>query len=279
LELHGHLSLHAAPRPEDGVTTLRAQSLRAPFHLSKPYWDADTRTLIVQVVNPTAGILSGDQLHAAVTVDSAAALLLTTPSASRVFKMRPGAASASATQHFTVASGAWLDVLPEPLVPHRSSRFHQRTVLEIAPGGAAFYADILFPGRLAHGEAWAWERLVLELEVRSGAQLRLRERFEHTGTTLRELAQLHGLGDEACFGNIVYFPPQAPAASAPPWREPLHALQDARLWVGASPLHGGAGWSIKLLSADGPGLREALAAVRRLLAAEAPHLACDARKL
>lgn len=278
-DFHGHLALRAAARPDDGVTSLAAQSFRAPYHLSKPYWDADTRTLLVQVVNPTAGILSGDRLESAVAVESGAAVLLTTPSASRVFKMRTGEASAYSLQQFTVAAGAWLEVLPEPLVPHRGSRFHQRTVLDVAPGGAAFYADLLFPGRIAHGEVWAWDRLVLELEVRSGADLLLRERLDQTADHLHALATLAGSGEHASFGNAVFLAPGLADDPAPPWRAALHALQTDGVWIGASQLRTGAGWSIKFVAPDGIRLRQTLAAIRRTLMPVASHLACDARKL
>lgn len=273
-DFHGQLSLRAAARP-DGVTALAAQSFRAPFHLSKPYWEADTRTLLVQVVNPTAGILSGDRLESAVAVESGAAVLLTTPSASRVFRMREG--EARSLQRFTVSRGAWLEVLPEPLVPHRGSVFHQRTSLAVEPGGAAFYADLLFPGRIAHGETWGWSRLVLELEVRSGDYLILRERLDHTGEQLRALAAMAGAGEGACFGNAVLIAPDLPPA--PAWRDELHALQRDGIWIGASQLRTGAGWSIKVVAPDGILLRRTLADIRRILSAVAPHLACDARKL
>ena len=278
-DFHGHLCLRAAARPDDGVTALASQSFRAPYHLSKPYWDADTRTLLVQLVNPTAGILSGDRLESAVGVETGAAVLLTTPSASRVFKMRTGEASAHSLQQFTVAAGAWLEVLPEPLVPHRGSRFHQRTVLDVAPGGGAFYADLLFPGRIAHGETWAWDRLILELEVRSGADLLLRERLDQTADHLHALSTLAGSGEHASFGNAVFIAPGLAADPAPPWRSALHALQTDGVWIGASQLRTGAGWSIKFVAPDGIRLRQTLAAIRRILAPVAPHLACDARKL
>lgn len=274
-DFHGHLSLRAAARPDDGVTSLAAQAFRAPYHLSKPYWDADTRTLLVQVVNPTAGILSGDRLESAVVVDPGAALLLTTPSASRVFRMRDGEARSSQTFH--VASSGWLEVLPEPLVPHRGSVFHQRTRLTVEPGGAAFFADLLFPGRIAHGETWAWSRLVLDLEVRFGAELLLRERLDQSADHLRALAALAGAGDSASFGNAVFISPALP--SAPAWRDRLHALQADGVWIGASPLRTGAGWSIKFVAPDGIRLRQTLAEIRRILTPIAPHLACDARKL
>lgn len=274
-EFHGHLSLRAAARADDGVTTLAAQAFRAPFHLSKPYWDADTRTLLVQVVNPTAGILSGDRLESEVAVDSGAAVLVTTPSASRVFRMRSG--EARSLQTFRVARGAWLEVLPEPLVPHRGSVFHQRTQLGVDPGGAAFYADLLFPGRIAHGETWGWDRLVLELEVRFGGDLLLRERLDQSADHLRALAALAGAGECACFGNAVFVAPDLPAA--PAWRGELHALQCDGVWIGASPLRTGAAWSIKFVAPDGILLRRTLTDIRRILASVAPHLACDARKL
>ena len=274
-DFHGHLSLRAAARLDDGVTALASQAFRAPFHLSKPYWDVDTRTLLVQVVNPTAGILSGDRLESSVAVDPDAAVLLTTPSASRVFRMRSG--EARSLQSFHVARGAWLEVLPEPLVPHRGSVFHQRTELVVEPGGAALYADLLFPGRIAHGETWGWSRLVLELEVRSGAVLLLRERLDQSADHLRALAAMAGAGENACFGNAVFVAPDL--AAAPSWRDELHALQRDGIWIGASPLRTGAGWSIKFVAPDGILLRRTLADIRRILAPVAPHLACDARKL
>lgn len=276
-DFHGQLSLRAAARPEDGVTTLASQSFRAPFHLSKSYWEPDTRTLLVQVVNPTAGILSGDRLESSVSVEPGAAVLLTTPSASRVFRMRSG--EARSLQTFRVAPSAWLEVLPEPLVPHRGSVFHQRTTLQVEPGGSAFYADLLFPGRIAHGETWGWSRLVLELEVRHGSALALRERLDQSAEHLRALAALAGSGESACFGNAVFIPSLPEPAAAPAWRDELHALQRDGVWVGASPLHTGAGWSIKFVAPDSILLRRTLADIRRVLTKNAPHLGCDARKL
>lgn len=278
-DFYGHLALRAAARSDDGVTSLASQSFRAPYHLSKPYWDADTRTLLIQVVNPTAGILSGDRLESDVAVGPGAAVLLTTPSASRVFCMRADAASATSLQKFTIAPGGWLEVLPEPLVPHRGSRFHQRTVLDVAPGGAAFYADLLFPGRIAHGETWAWDRLILELEIRSGSALLLRERLDQTADHLHALATLARAGESASFGNAVFIAPGLGTDPAPPWRAALHALQVDGIWIGVSQLRTGAGWGIKFIAPDPILLRRTLTSIRSILAAVAPHLSCDARKL
>lgn len=271
-DFSGHLSLRAAPRA-DGQTNLAAQSFRAPFHLSKPYWDPDAGVLVVQVVNPTAGILAGDQLASEIAVDSDAALLVTTPSASRIFKMDGG--SAESRQYFRVAASGWLEVLPEPLVPHRDSRFRQVTTIEVARGGGLFFVDQLQPGRVAHqGEAWLWDRLALELEVRLDGELILRERLDQSGDELRALAALAGSGPAACFANAVLIADTA----ADPWRAAINALHGNGLWIGVSALRAG-GWSLRLVASDSVILRQGLSDVRRVLAAHFPHLAADTRKL
>lgn len=271
-EFSGHLNLRAARR-DDGRTAIASQAFRAPFHLSKPYWDEPSRTLLVQVVNPTAGILSGDRLSSEIAADAGAALMVTTPSASRVFHMREG--EARCEQRFVIARGAWLEVAPEPLVPHRESSYCQHTHIEVAEGGAAFFVDQLTAGRVAHGETWSWKRLQLTTEVRLGGELILRERFDQTGPELSELARLAGSGPEACFANAVLI---SSTDNSSEWRPEVAALHADGLWIGVSALRRG-GWSLKLVANDSVRLRRGLSEVRRRLSRSFPHLTCDARKL
>lgn len=267
----GHLFMRAAARA-DGPTTLAAQSFRAPFHLSKPYWAEETGVLVVQVVNPTAGILAGDRLSSEIEVGAGAALLVTTPSASRVFKMTDG--MAESRQEFRVAAGGWLEVLPEPLVPHRGSRFRQVTTIDVARGGGLFFVDQLQPGRVAHrGEAWQWERLCLELEVRCDGELTLRERLDQSGGELKALAALAGSGPAACFANAVLIAETADEG----WRAEINALHRDGLWVGVSALRRG-GWSLRLVAPGSVALRQGLRDVRRILAKSFPRLAAEVRK-
>src|SRR5580700_10565335 len=115
----GHLHLEAVLR-DDGRTALARQSFRAPFHISKPYWDG--RVLQVRVINPTAGILAGDRLELTVRAAAGAALLVTTPAAARAFMMRSGV-TAECRQNFVVEAGGCLEYAPEPLFPHRDSDY------------------------------------------------------------------------------------------------------------------------------------------------------------
>jgi urease accessory protein len=255
-----------------GQTALATQSFRAPFHLSKPYWDADASVLIAQVVNPTAGILAGDRLESRIAVGEKAALLVTTPSASRIFQMNDGAAECR--QHFQVGRDGWLEVTPEPLVPHRGSRYQQWTTVEVERGGSLFFVDQLQPGRVGHAEAWQWERLCLQLEFRFAGELVLRERLDQSGEELRALAELAGSGPAACFANAVLIG----ATTGDSWLAELRALHRDGLWIGASALRAG-GWSLRLVAPDSVRLRQGLRDVRRILATHFPRLAADLRKL
>lgn len=268
----GHLRIRAAVR--DGKTRLAEQSFQAPFHLSKPYWDPDSHTLHVQVVNPTAGVLAGDRLSSQIGVDPGASLLVTTPSATRVFTMADGLAECH--QNFTIHRGAWLEITPEPLVPHRGSNYRQVTQVEIEAGGGLFFVDQLMPGRIGHGESWAWKELCLELDVCLGGGLILRERFVHSGPALRALAESAGSGSSACFANAVLVSPDENAAA--PWRETVHALHNNGVWIGVSALRR-SGWSIKIVAPDAVRLRGTLRQVRQILAGFFPALRTNLRRV
>jgi len=272
-EFSGHLSIRAEAR-ENGQTVLAAQSFRAPFHLSKPYWDG--HALIVQVVNPTAGILAGDRLESVVSVGSGAAVLVTSPSASRVFQMKEG--EAESRQQFTVDADGWLEFMPEPLMLHRGSRYRQRTEIDVAARGELFFADLLMPGRIARGETWVWDKLRLELTLRVGGELILRERLVQSGPELKALAELAGMGEGACFANLVLVSPKLKALAD--WQESIVALHGSGVWVGLSQLRGECGgWSLKVIAADNLGLRKTLKRVREILVGTLPRLASDPRKL
>ena len=266
----GHLHLTAARR-DDGQTALAAQSFRAPFHVSKPYWDG--RVLQVQVVNPTAGILAGDRLELDVRVGAGATLLVTTPAATRAFMMRGGVAECR--QQFTVAAGGWLEYAPEPLCPHRECDYTQTTRLDLAEGAEVYYVDALAPGRVGRGERWAWKRLGLSLDVRIAGDPVLRERLEGSGEAMARAGVFHGTAD-AWMATVVVLTTRI-ASDDPVW-ECVRALHGDGRWVGVTRLRRG-GWIVRALAPGGQELRDLLRELRRALAERLPPLASDLRKL
>jgi urease accessory protein len=268
--LRGHFDLVCAAG-SDGRTFVREQSFRAPFHLSKPYWDQ--HALIVQIVNSTAGVFAGDVLTSRVSVESGARLLLTTPSANRIHTMPSGCALVE--QHFSVSDGGWMEVMPELFIPQAGCRHRQRTSIAVDAGGEMFFVETLAPGRVARSESFEFTEIDWEFELRYSGRLIARERFvlqpsdESTASLRRP------------FVNGYYASCYVVSSRVPPdlevWRA-IHDLNSEHALVGVSCLVAG-GSTIKILAADSIALSKTLRAVRMLLTPSLPALRCAARKL
>jgi urease accessory protein len=266
----GHLHL-AAEVDAGGRTILRHQSFRAPFHVGKGYWDG--RVLQVRVINPTAGILEGDRLELAVRAGPGAALLVTTPAATRAFMMKSGIATCE--QRFAVEAGGWLEYAPEPLFPHRASDYTQMTHLAVALGGELYYVDSLAPGRVGLGECWAWRRLRIGLDAAAEGSLFLRERLDCRGDELQRLAAFHGSA-EAWFGTVVMVSPRlAPEAGL--W-DRIRALHQPGCRIAPTRLRASS-WIVRVVADSSLQLRDALEALRALCATALPRLASDLRRV
>ena len=252
--LHGHLDLTCAARA-DGETFIRAQSFAAPVHLSKPHLDEGV--LVVNVVNPTAGLLAGDRVRVRVTVEGGARVLLTTPSASRAHRAVGG--EARVEQEFRVARGAWLEVWPEIFIPQSGARYRQRTVARVEEGGELLLIEMLAPGRTAMGEVFAFAELEWETELWLGEEKIARERYALTAESAG-LAALRARFPEGYYASCFIVSPRLTNETAC-WRR-IHDLHDDAAWVGGSALVRG-GWAIRVVAEGSIALRKTIAAIRR----------------
>ncbi len=253
----GHLHLDFASR--GGVTVLREQSFRAPMHISKAYWDGSC--LIVNAVNPTAGLFAGDRVETTVRVRSGASAVLTSPSATRVHPARGPADAASIRQTITVEDGGWLDLCPEILIPHRGSRLTQSTRIELAGSGGILAIEMLAPGRVAFGETFVFAGIENTLELRVDGQLLLRERHRLSpdGDGLAGLRRHFPAGYYASALLV------APAGAIDrDFHEAISALGTSSAVLGSSNLAPRAA-IVKVLAADSISLRRAVAGVRGLV--------------
>ncbi len=251
--LSGHLDLVCAPDSR-GVSVLRHQSFRAPMHLSKPHHDADT--LVVNIVNPTAGLLEGDRIECRVSVESGARLLLTTPSASRAHRMRDG--SAELAQQLSVESGGFLEFWPELFIPQGGTRYRQHTELRVEEGGELLFFESLAPGRVAFGESFEFRELTWETDVWHAATHVARERYRLTPES-ESVRTLRAVFPDAYYASGFILSPRLDDAH-PCWRR-LHELHASDAWIGCGRLVRG-GWVIKCLAAGSVALRRTLGAMR-----------------
>ncbi len=256
--LSGHLHLVCASDPVHG-TYLAEQAFAAPIHLSKSYWNGDT--LLVNVVNQTAGIFGGDRIKMDVTVEPGARVLLTSPSAARFHPSK--GREARVEQTFTIRAGGCLDVFPEISIPQRDSRSLQKTVIQVEPGGELIYLETLTPGRVASGEVFAFARYAWSTDIDLGGRAVHRERAVITPGN-SSLAGLTALFPAGYYAGITVI---SPAGEKWPvdFAHAVAALGNpASIRIAASKLCAG-GWSIRLLAADSLSLRQGIARLRHLL--------------
>lgn len=255
-------------------TVLAYRQAAGAFHLSKSYWD--DHALMVQWVNPTAGVFAGDVLTSDVAVGPGAALLVTTPSATRIHtRMDPAAFPGEQRQHFQVASGGCLEVQPEWLIPQRGSAFVQRTTIDVAAGGRLFYAELLAPGRVAHNEVLLFDTLDLRLRLQVAGRRVVQERLHATAPN--QMWMLQSRDGDALFTATVFIvlPSQAKQAAS----MALEALaRHALCQSGVSPLDEDV-LAIRLTARQGLLIKAALRTLREAMVPLCAPLRCELRKL
>jgi urease accessory protein len=257
--LSGHLDLRCEVRA-DGVPYVSRQSFRAPVHLSKSH--VDQGCLVQSIVNPTAGFFDGDRLEMNIEVANGAKLVLSTPSASRVYRTRSGKAAAG-FHRFNVGEDALLEWIPEPFIPHAGARYLQRTEIDLHPSASLLYFDWIAPGRVAMGEIFSCEQLRWEFDLRLDGKLAARERHtlkpgDHSLEALR-----------ARFPAAHYVSIYAAGIMASNWpSEMLDGLNNEDVYLGHGPIPGGLR-VVRALCRDSLNARKLMEKARPMLYASA----------
>lgn len=160
----GLLELRFA-RANSERTYLAGCRQRFPLRVTIPhYLDDDDRGMAFLIIqNPAGAVFAGDHLEVLLEAEADARVHLRTQSATRLCQMDGDCATQ--TMHVQIAAGAYVEYLPELLIPQAGSRYSQRLSIDAARAGAMVTAEIVAPGRRAHGERFEYAHLRLETAV------------------------------------------------------------------------------------------------------------------
>lgn len=120
---------------------------------------------LVHIHNISGGVLGGDRLALDVEVGPGAHVQLTSTSATRLYRSRPEAPTAIQTGTIKICKDALLEYLPDPLIPFSGSRYQQHTRIDLEAGAGLFCWETVTPGRVARGELFDYEHLLLDLSI------------------------------------------------------------------------------------------------------------------
>ncbi len=148
---YGYLRL-GFRKEADGRSVLYDIDRRVPFLVQKGlYWDEGMPHMpCVFIITTTGCLLQGDRMALEIRVGENAVGHVATQSATRVHMM--DANYAAQLQSIIVEPGGYLEYMPDPLIPHRTSRFLSDTAVSIAESGSLIYSEVLLPGRKYHHE-------------------------------------------------------------------------------------------------------------------------------
>jgi urease accessory protein len=162
----GRLELVLVPRGDRTVAAhqFHAGALRVlrPHHL-----DGSGQPCFV-VVNPGGGYLGGDRYELDVTVGAAGTALVTTQSATKVY--RAPAAPARQDVRLALGPGAVLEYLPDQLIAYEDADYVQSTTVTMDPSACLVAGEVVTPGWAPDGTVFRYRGVVLRTEVLMGGR-------------------------------------------------------------------------------------------------------------
>lgn len=236
-------------------TVLHECYFQVPLQVLRPLYLDETGTAYIYLVSPCGGVVGGDVYNMIVVVESGARVCLTTPSATKIYATH--GTPARQQLDITLQAGAVLEYIPEQMIPFAQAAFRQQTTVRLGAGACVLLMEIIAPGRLARGEAFAYRDYDSSvcIEAASG-QMLLRER-----TRLRPGWQRldgPGLFEGYSYLGTFYALVEGMSLSAE-LAEHLHALLACRAGLlGSASLLAHGGIAVRVLGADHTTVRQAL---------------------
>lgn len=145
-------------------TILRVKRQEPPWRVVRGF-PSPTGETLAHVHNVSGGILDGDSLECRIDVAPGAQAQVTTTGATRVYRSRSTERVALQRVVAIIRESAYLEYIPDQLIPFAGARFKQHAQVTLHPGAALVWWDQVAPGREASGEIFRYESLAGSLEL------------------------------------------------------------------------------------------------------------------
>ncbi len=170
-------------RSSGGRSVLRYLERRAPIIVQQAlYFDEYLPEMpCVYILSSGGPNVDGDRYEQHLEVKSGAMAHVSTGAATKLAEMCYN--HSALLQHIRLEDEAYLEFLPQPVIPCRHTRFRSETYLDVHPSATLFYAEIYTSGRRYYtasgdvGEHFSYDILSLLTEGRRGGQPLFRDRM------------------------------------------------------------------------------------------------------
>jgi urease accessory protein len=146
---------------------------RGALRVLRPHYLDGSGQVCYVVVNPGGAYLGADLYLIDVEVADGAKLLLTTQSATKIY--RTPDSFAEQRMRLRLGEGAQLELAPDQLIAYREARYRQNTQISMHPTSSLVLSEVITPGWSPDGASFRYEELRLrtEIVIESGAGRRL----------------------------------------------------------------------------------------------------------
>ena len=157
----GELELRVAVRGGRSVAT--HQYHRGALRVLRPHYLDGSGQVCYVLVNPGGAYLGADLYVIDVEVGDGAKLLLTTQSATKIYRT-PGS-FAEQRLRVRLREGAQLELAPDQLIAYREASYRQNTHITVHPTSSLVMSEVITPGWSPDGARFRYEELRLRTEI------------------------------------------------------------------------------------------------------------------
>lgn len=235
----------------DGKSILRDLDRRAPLIVQQElYFDEELPGMpCVYILSSGGPNVDGDRYQQIISLKKDSMAFISTGAATKLAKMKYNYSGME--QQITLEEGAYLEYLPEPVIPHADTRFICDTRMTVHPTATVVYSEIYMAGRKYYngGEIYDYDILsVCTHGQRPDNRLLFREKFIITPKTV-PVREIGCMGRFDVFANVVVMTPEDKAEEVYSQIEPYIDLKN-NIAVGITHLPNKAGLLFKVLGME-----------------------------
>lgn len=247
---HGYLNLRFE-LDKEGKSIMRDWDRRAPLIVQQElYFDEELPGLpCVYILSSGGPNVDGDRYCQKFSVGRDAMAFISTGAATKLAEMKRNYSGMEQT--ITLEEGAYLEYLPEPVIPCAHTRFISDTKIVCHPTATLIYSEVYMAGRKYYGDGELFKFDILSVcthaERPDGDQL-FREKFiiDPNRSPIRDVGTMHGYD---VFANVVVLAPAEEAEKVYAATEPF-IDRERHLAAGITHLPNGAGLLFKVLGME-----------------------------
>lgn len=159
---HGYLRL-GFERDADGRSILRDLDRRAPLIVQQElYFDEELPDMpCVYILSSGGPNVDGDRYRQIITLAPGSMAFVSTGAATKLARMQDN--YSGMRQSIVLGAGAYLEYLPEPIIPCGGTRYISDTDMQVDPTATVFYSEIYMAGRKYFGDGELFDYDILSV--------------------------------------------------------------------------------------------------------------------